>query len=164
MSRLSQAAGESLEDALAFTHTLYWTRRKVWLQHNGISGRWRINQSTRQKQFTPTSRVAAPDYYGCVAGRFIAFDAKSEQDMSWRLPREREHQFETLKDLADAGAVCWFAVECRPSNIMRLIRVVRHSDWPAVRFREPADPMLEVGWSGLYGGYDWLGVVEAAWL
>jgi len=165
LTRLSQAAGESLEEYLAFTHVLYWNRRKVWVQHNGISGRWRINKATHKPQFTPTSRIAAPDYYGCVKGRFVAFDAKSEQDMSWRLPKEREHQFDTLRQLAAAGAICWFAVEQRPSQVMRLLRITPDSPWPAIRFRYHSLPeCLEVSWSGLFGGYDWLAAVEAWWL
>ena len=92
---------------LAFVHAGYWNRQRVWVRHNGIAGVWRIDRRTGQRVFTPISREAAPDYYGCVDGRFVAFDAKTtDHNARWRLDKERAHQYQLMLDLASAGAVC----------------------------------------------------------
>ena len=166
MTRLSQAVGHSLEDVLAFTHAGYWNRQRVWVRHNGIAGVWRIDRRTGQRAFTPISREAAPDYYGCVDGRFVAFDAKTtDHNARWRLDKERAHQYQLMLDLALAGAVCWFAIEQRSQQALHLLRIVPASPYPIVVFESLGLPdRLEIPWSDRAGGYDWLPLVRESWL
>ena len=69
----SQIVGQSLEDMLNFAHSLYLNRGEAWVKHNEIRGRFRSRRDGRA-EFTPSPAKGAPDYYGCVDGRMIAFE------------------------------------------------------------------------------------------
>jgi penicillin-binding protein-related factor A (putative recombinase) len=166
----SQIAGQSLEDVLNFAHKLYANRGQTWVRHNEIRGRFR-SRGGGQAEFTPSPAKGAPDYYGCVDGRMIAFDAKSHgSDDAWILPTDRLHQFWRLADIAAAGGICWFAIEHRPSQLLYLLRIRAvqsigdhqfSGDRPQLKFPPPPD-VLTVPDAG--GWYDWLSVVRAHWL
>lgn len=164
-----QRAGMTLESALNFAHSTYFNRGQGWVEHNGIAGVWHTDpKSKRGKVFRPISRQSAPDYYGSIDGRFIAFDAKSHgSDDPWILPRERIHQYYRLRDIAGAGrAIAWFAIEHRPSRILMLLRIFPTNlefprDIPWLEFPPPPG-VLQV--SDVGGWYDWLPIVRKNWI
>jgi recombination protein U len=158
-SREAQRVGSSLEDLLTFTHRLYWNRHQVWVEHNGISGAFHINRGRRV--FTPQSRRSAPDYYGCIDGKFIAFDAKTTKNKTrWRLHADYGHQFERLMRIHEAGGVGFFAVEQRVAGRLWLLRVVDGMSWPVLVFDDDSTPSVTPTVEQLY---DWLPEVQK-WL
>src|SRR3989304_10603234 len=107
---LSRRAGQSLEDALNFAHSLYLNRGRVGVRHNEIRGRFR-SRGGGQAEFTPSPAKGAPDYYGCIDGRMIAFDAKSTGNKkTWMLDGRRVHQYLDLCEIAGAGGGGWWLV------------------------------------------------------
>lgn len=151
----AQRVGASLEDLLTFTHILYWNRHHVWVDHNGIAGEFHMRKGRRV--FHPVSRQAAPDYYGCVDGIFIAFDAKTTKNKTrWRLHKDYAHQFTRLKDIHQAGGVSFFAIEQRVTHTMWLLKVHNRMEWPKLSF-DPQEseliPRIPLNDEGLY---DWL--------
>jgi len=163
VGRASQQAGAGLESALDFIHNLYWNRDKVWVQHNGIAGVWR-GRPGEERLFHPVSREAAPDYYGCIKGLFVAFDAKTTANVGiWRLKADQIHQRTRLVRLHEAGALTWFAVECREQNVLYLYPP-REIEWPSVDFKHPDPGTLQVPWDERVGGYDWLRAVISNWI
>ena len=159
----AQRVGASLEALLTFTHNLYWNRYQIWIEHNGISGVWRSGRAG--KRFTPVSREAAPDYYGCVGGRFVAFDAKSTKNKTrWRLHADYGHQFERLQKIHVAGGVAFFFVECRHHKFSLLLRVTDEMDWPVVSFSEPLGSDVAFVTLNTEGFYDWALQVPQSWL
>jgi len=166
----SQIAGQSLEDLLDFAHLLYLNRGEAWVKHNEIRGRFR-SRGGGKAEFTPSPAKGAPDYYGCVDGRMIAFDAKSTGNKkTWMLDGRRVHQYLDLCEIAVAGGVCWFAVEHRLSQILYLARV--QPPFPDTEFMQRV-PKLDFSRDVLpsnvitvayeEGYYDWLSVVRANW-
>ena len=167
----SQIAGQSLEGLLDFGHALYWNREQAWVRHNGVKGQFRSRRGGKA-EFTPSPDKGAPDYYGCVDGRMVAFDAKSHgSDETWILPADRLHQFWRLADIAAAGGISWFAIEHKPSSTLMLLRIRTADQFmdkgmliprsPRLKFPPPPD-VLAVPDAG--GWYDWLSVVRAHWL
>ena len=167
----SQIAGQSLEDLLDFAHSLYWNRERVWVRHNEIRGRFR-SRGGGQAEFTPSPAKGAPDYYGCIDGRMIAFDAKSTGNKkTWMLDGRRVHQYLDLCEIAVAGGVCWFAVEYRLSQTLYLLRV--QPPFPETAFMQSVPKLdflndklpahtLVVAYEEGY--YDWLKAVRSEWL
>jgi len=166
----SQIAGQSLEDLLDFAHSLYWNRERVWVRHNEIRGRFR-SRGGGQAEFTPSPAKGAPDYYGCIDGRMIAFDAKSTGNKkTWMLDGRRVHQYLDLCEIAVAGGVCWFAVEYRLSQTLYLLRVnLPFADTafgaivPKLDFSRDVQPSNVITVAYQEGYYDWLSVVRANW-
>ena len=162
-----QASGQTLEGILDFAHSTYWNRSKVWVRHNHIPGVWR-SRGKGKKQFTPHPDKAAPDYYACVAGQFVAFDAKTTRNkIRWRLMRDSKHQYFRLKDLAAAGSISFFAIEHKLEEVLYLLRIRAGIDWqndlPTMVFPgEEGTNLLVVPTAG--GWYDWLGPVREKWL
>ena len=168
---LSQISGQSLEDALNFAHSLYANRGQVWVRHNEIRGRFR-SRGGGQAEFTPSPAKGAPDYYGCVDGRMVAFDAKSTGNKkTWMLDGRRVHQYHDLLEIARAGGVCWFAVEHRPSQILYLARVrppfpdtAFMQRVPKLDFTRDVLPPDVISVAYQEGFYDWLSVIRVHWL
>lgn len=159
----AQRVGASLEALLTFTHGLYWSRHNIWIEHNGISGVFR--SSRKGKVFTPVSREAAPDYYGCIQGRFVAFDAKSTKNKTrWRLHADYGHQFERLQNIHKAGGLSFFFVECRVDKIAYLLRVTEEMQWPTLSFTDPLASGVAFTSLNTEGFYDWYTELPKTWL
>ena len=149
--------GKGLENLLNFAHVNYFNRNTdVLVDHNGTRGHF-INYRGRPK-FLPHPSKSAPDYYGCIGGQFIAFDAKSTRNKTtWNLHTKSYHQWTKLLQWSRAGALCWFAVEQRLQDVLWLVSVdfktYNEADPPRIRFDNPGDALavpLDGGW------YDWL--------
>lgn len=128
----SWAKGHSLEQLLNHTHNMYLAQGKAWVQHNGIAGTWHSGGKGKPV-FAPISREAAPDYYGCVGGKFVAFDAKSTTNKKyWRLHKKDGHQFDRLRTISQHGGVAFFLVEFLEVHEVRMLRIAPDSPWPKV--------------------------------
>jgi penicillin-binding protein-related factor A (putative recombinase) len=149
--------GSALERTLELAHQVYRDRDLVWIRHNRTAGAW------RGKRFVPMPDKSAPDYYGCLRGRFLAFEAKECRDTRWLLKTNSAHQLGRLQALAVARAVAWFAVEEVRARELTLVRIWPDSPRPAFDFRAPLEPdMLRLP-LGPEGFYDWLPLVRSAW-
>jgi hypothetical protein len=124
-----------------------------------VAGSW------RGKRFVPMPDKAAPDFYGCDRGKFLAFEAKECRKPRWRLDKRFGHQVERLRRLALARATAWFAVEDVPARVLWLLRIWPQSDWPVLDFRSPASsPDLLRLAADPDGLYDWLPAVRTKWI
>jgi recombination protein U len=162
--RRSVQAGASLEALLNYVHQRYWINHHVWIRHNGIAGTWHRDPRRRGKAvFSPVKRTAAPDYYGVIYGRFVAFDAKlTNNKIRWTLGKDRIHQLQYLQEISTAGGCSWFAVEHRPSRRMLLVPIRPDTNKATVDLRSPAEDVLQI--ADVQGYYDWLGPVLEHWI
>lgn len=158
--------GMGLEAMLNFGHQLYLNRNDdVMVEHNGTRGKF-IGQARGKPKFVPHGSKSAPDYYGCIDGRFIAFDAKTTRNKTrWNLDLRSEHQHLKLLDWSAAGAVCWFAVEFKLTDTLYLFRVDHRYEpvRPSVKL-PPAVDLRIITCAMTAGWYDWLPLVRFGWL
>ncbi len=151
---------------LDFAHVRYLNlHADVRVEHNGTRGVFRSGRGGKAN-FVPHPNKSAPDYYGCIDGRMIAYDAKSTRNKrTWRLDKRSQHQWHKLFNWARVGALTWFAVEHRLEDQLYLVPVTWESFDPSrpprLRFEEPGDALVvpfNEGW------YDWLDPVRDLWL
>lgn len=181
--RDSQAYGKAFEEVLEYVHAAYLRQGRAAIYHNQIAGRF-----VSQGLFVPDPGKARPDFSGTLAGGIsVHFDAKTMADTcGWRLPKESLHQYDELLEQAKMGAVTFFLIECRASEIICLLRVdptipvvdgrpeIMFADVPVAdwRMEKHADrrckhkaitnPVFCV--PAVDGTYDWLTAVERFWL
>ena len=157
--------GKPLEAMLNFAHELYLNRQPdVRVEHNGTRGTFKSRGG--KGVFVPDVSKSAPDYYGCIGGQFVAFDAKTTQNKKrWSLHRKSAHQYQSLLDWSKAGAICWFAVEFRLTQTLYLFRV-DHRHEPAMPTLKlpPAVDLRIITCSMSDGWYDWLPMVRFGWV
>jgi len=160
-------SGRSLEYLLTFAHTRYADRGLAKIEHNGTMGRF-IKQ-TGKLTMVPAAGGSAPDYYGSVNGRMLAFDAKRVHTQGgWHLHRDRLHQFHKLQSWARIGqAVSFFAIEEARNSRLWLLRVTGEEnpfELPGLRFNtEPGSGLLQMPMNP-EGWYDYLPILIQAWL
>src|SRR3972149_9885988 len=109
-------SGRSLEYLLTFAHSRYADRGIAKIEHNGTMGRF-VKQAGKLVMI-PAAGGSAPDYYGSVNGRMLAFDGKRVHTQGgWHLHRDRLHQFHKLQSWARIGqAVSFFAIQEAPES------------------------------------------------
>lgn len=168
--------GAGLEATLDLAHGLYNRRGTARIRRYFLAGSFR-KQARGGAVLVPLPKAdQPPDYHGCVAGRMVVFDAKETDDPArWRLDSRYGHQVDRLAWWAEAGALAFFAVECRPLGPLHLLRVfpvdvdvpyMPARVWPEIRFDQeyPVRFVLVVRPTS-EGWYDWLAAVQAAgWL
>jgi len=160
-------AGQSLEYLLSFGHQLYADRGLAIIEHNGTRGRF-IRRGS-EAAMVPAAGGSAPDYYGSVGGRFIAFDAKKVSAKGgWHHYRDRLHQFHKLQSWARIGqAVSFFAIEEARNTRLWLLRVTGEENpfhLPGLRFNvESSEGLLQVAMND-EGWYDWLPTITQNWM
>jgi len=160
-------SGQSLEYLLTFAHTRYADHGLAKIEHNGTMGRF-IKQAGKLTMI-PAAGGSAPDYYGSISGRMLAFDAKRVHTQGgWHLHRDRLHQFHKLQSWARVGqAVSFFAIEEARNSRLWLLRVTGEEnpfELPGLRFNvEPGAGLLQVPMNQ-DGWYDYLPVLQYHWL
>lgn len=160
-------SGRSLEALLNFGHQLYADRGLALVDPNGTRGIF-IKRAGKLTMI-PAAGGSAPDYYGSIDGRSLAFDAKRVTAKGgWHLHRDSLHQFHTLHRWARVGkAVCFFAIEEARQSRLWLLRVTGEEnpfELPGLRFNaEPGDGLLRLE-RNTDGWFDWLAVVREVWL
>jgi len=164
--------GMALEKALESQHEAYLWRKIARIDHQHVpavpvgDGKWAkvIGKST-------------VDYVGNAGGRFVAFDAKEEQEGRIPLARLMEHQLEYLLDVERTGGIAFVLVRffgercyCIPAAAWRMAEEAaraghalpakwRGLDVPATGRKSIREDALPEEWRVC--GVDWLRVVDS---
>ncbi len=151
-----------------FAHERYLnTMDDARIEHNGTKGMFK-SRGRGKPVFVPSPSKSAPDYYGCIGGQFIAFDAKTTRNKkTWRLKTNSVHQYDKLLAWSAAGAHCWFAVEHVETRTLYMVKVhasrTVEDRRPKINFPTPND-LSVLPCVARDGWYDWLPIIRFTWL